>query len=116
MENLKRAFRPEFLNRIDDIVVFHPLTEAELGDIANIMMNDLRKRLAEQDLTLELTDEALKELSRDGYDVEYGARPLRRTIQNKIEDPLADALLEGKYKEGDTIKVDVEEGKFVFTK
>ena len=80
------------------------------------MMNDLRKRLAEQDLTLELTDEALKELSRDGYDVEYGARPLRRTIQNKIEDPLADALLEGKYKEGDTIKVDVEEGKFVFTK
>ncbi len=116
MENLKRAFRPEFLNRIDDIVVFHPLTEAELGDIANIMMNDLRKRLAEQDLSLELTDEALKELSRDGYDVEYGARPLRRTIQNKIEDPLADALLEGKYKEGDTIKVDVEEGKFVFTK
>lgn len=116
MDNLKKAFRPEFLNRIDDIVVFHPLTGDEVRQIADIMMNDLRKRLAERELSLELTDAALDELSKDGYDVEYGARPLRRTIQNKIEDPLADALLEGKFQEGDTIKIDLEDGKFVFTK
>ena len=117
MDNLKKAFRPEFLNRIDDIVVFHPLTDVELKEIVNIMMNDLRKRLADRELSIEFTEAALEELAKDGYDPEYGARPLRRAIQNKIEDPLADALLGGTYKDGDTIKVDLDDKQqFVFTK
>lgn len=117
MDNLKKAFRPEFLNRIDDIVVFHPLTADELKQIVGIMTNDLRKRLADRDLTLEFSDAALTELAKDGYDPEYGARPLRRTIQNKIEDPLADALLSGQYQDGDTIKVALDDNnQFVFTK
>lgn len=117
MDNLKKAFRPEFLNRIDDIVVFHPLTADELKQIVGIMTNDLRKRLADRDLSLEFSDAALSELAKDGYDPEYGARPLRRAIQNKIEDPLADALLSGQYQDGDTIKVDLDDNnKFIFTK
>ena len=117
MDNLKKAFRPEFLNRIDDIVVFHPLTADELKQIVGIMTNDLRKRLADRDLSLEFSDAALSELAKDGYDPEYGARPLRRAIQNKIEDPLADALLSGQYQDGDTIKVDLDDNnQFIFTK
>ena len=117
MDNLKKAFRPEFLNRIDDIVVFHPLTADELKQIVGIMTNDLRKRLADRDLSLEFSDAALSELAKDGYDPEYGARPLRRAIQTKIEDPLADALLSGQYQDGDTIKVDLDDNnQFIFTK
>ena len=81
------------------------------------MTNDLRKRLADRDLSLEFSDAALSELAKDGYDPEYGARPLRRAIQNKIEDPLADALLSGQYQDGDTIKVDLDDNnQFIFTK
>ena len=117
MDNLKKAFRPEFLNRIDDIVVFHPLTADELKQIVGIMMKDLRKRLADRDLSITLSDEALDELAKVGYDPEFGARPLRRAIQNQIEDPLADALLAGQYQAGDTIKVALGDDKqFVFTK
>ena len=117
MDNLKKAFRPEFLNRIDDIVVFHPLTAEELKQIVGIMMKDLRKRLADRDLSITLSDEALDELAKVGYDPEFGARPLRRAIQNQIEDPLADALLAGQYQAGDTIKVALDDDKqFVFTK
>ena len=117
MDNLKKAFRPEFLNRIDDIVVFHPLTADELKQIVGIMMKDLRKRLADRDLSITLSDEALDELAKVGYDPEFGARPLRRAIQNQIEDPLADALLAGQYQAGDTIKVALDDDKqFVFTK
>ena len=117
MDNLKKAFRPEFLNRIDDIVVFHPLTDNELKQIVGIMMKDLKKRLADRDLSITLSDDALEELAKVGYDPEFGARPLRRAIQNQIEDPLADALLAGQYKNGDTIKVDLDDDKkFVFTK
>ena len=117
MDNLKKAFRPEFLNRIDDIVVFHPLTDNELKQIVGIMMKDLKKRLADRDLAITLSDDALEELAKVGYDPEFGARPLRRAIQNQIEDPLADALLAGQYKNGDTIKVELDaDKKFVFTK
>lgn len=108
MDILKKAFRPEFLNRIDDIVVFHPLTDMELKQIVGIMMKDLRKRLADRGLSIELTDAALDELAKVGYDPEFGARPLRRAIQDQIEDPLADALLAGTYHDGDTIKVDLD--------
>lgn len=111
MDTLKKAFRPEFLNRIDDIVVFHPLTDVELKQIVGIMMKDLKKRLADRGLSIELSEAALDELAKVGYDPEFGARPLRRAIQNQIEDPLADALLAGTYQEGDTIKVDLDEDK-----
>ena len=117
MDNLKKAFRSEFLNRIDDIVVFHPLTDDELKQIVGIMMKDLKKRLADRDLAITLDDDALEALAKVGYDPEFGARPLRRAIQNQIEDPLADALLAGDYQPGDTIKVAVDDDKkFVFTK
>ncbi|MEE0434491.1 MAG: ATP-dependent Clp protease ATP-binding subunit [Peptococcaceae bacterium] len=117
MDNLKKAFRPEFLNRIDDIVVFHPLTADELKEIVGIMMKDLTKRLADRDLKISMSDEALEEIAKVGYDPEFGARPLRRAIQNQIEDPLADDLLAGKFKAGDTIHVSVNEDKqFVFEK
>ncbi len=117
MDNLKKAFRPEFLNRIDDIVVFHPLTADELKEIVGIMMKDLKKRLADRDLKISMSDEALEEIAKVGYDPEFGARPLRRAIQNQIEDPLADDLLAGKFKAGDTIHVSVNEDKqFVFEK
>ena len=111
MDNLKKAFRPEFLNRIDDIVVFHPLTDSELKQIVGIMMKDLRKRLADRGLSITLSDNALEELAKVGYDPEFGARPLRRAIQNQIEDPLADALLAGQYHDGDTIKVELDDEK-----
>ena len=105
------------MNRIDDIVVFHPLTADELKQIVGIMMKDLRKRLADRDLSITLSDEALDGLAKVGYDPEFGARPLRRAIQNQIEDPLADALLAGQYQAGDTIKVALDDDKqFVFTK
>ena len=117
MKALQSFLRPEFLNRIDDIVVFHPLTDNELKQIVGIMMKDLKKRLADRDLSITLSDDALEELAKVGYDPEFGARPLRRAIQNQIEDPLADALLAGQYKNGDTIKVDLDDDKkFVFTK
>lgn len=117
MDNLKKAFRPEFLNRIDDIVVFHPLTADELKEIVGIMMKDLKKRLADRELSISMSDEALEEIAKVGYDPEFGARPLRRAIQNQIEDPLADDLLAGKFNAGDTIHVTVnEDKKFVFGK
>ena len=117
MDNLKKVFRPEFLNRIDDIVVFHPLTDDELKQIVTIMLSDLKKRLADRELSLSLSDDAIEELAKVGYDPEFGARPLRRAIQNQIEDPLADALLTGEYQSGDTVKVELDDKqKFIFTK
>ena len=117
MDNLKKAFRPEFLNRIDDIVVFHPLSAEDLQRIVTIMMKDLETRLHERGLSLALSPEALQELAAVGFDQEFGARPLRRAIQNKIEDPLADALLAGRYQPGDTVQIILDDGKnFVFTK
>ncbi len=100
-------FRPEFLNRIDEIVRFRPLSEADLSVIVGIQLGRLRTRLAERRLTLEVTDKAAAWLAATGYDPDYGARPLRRVIQRHVEDPLALALLEARYAEGDTVLVDV---------
>ena len=114
MGYVKKAFRPEFINRIDDIVVFHPLTDTEIEQIVGLMLGDLRKRLAEQDMTLEISEEALKAIAKVGFDPEYGARPLRRAIQNEVEDLLSDALLAGTYTNGDVIQIDADaEGKIV---
>ena len=102
---LKRHFRPEFLNRVDDIIIFHSLDEDQLAQIVEIQLKRLEKRLAQQQLTLELDKSAKQLLARDGYDPQFGARPLKRTIQEKLLDPLSLRLLEGEFKPGDTIKV-----------
>jgi ATP-dependent Clp protease ATP-binding subunit ClpC len=106
-QELKRTFRPEFLNRIDEIVVFDPLTEEQIGQIVELQVAELRKMLAERNLLVELTSAAKEWLAREGFDPSYGARPLRRTIQRWVENPLAKRLLAGEFKAGDTVLVDV---------
>ena len=106
-------FKPEFVNRIDEIVRFHSLTEADLNRIVTIQFQGLRGRLAERRLSLEVTPAAEHLLAHEGFDPDFGARPLRRVIQRQVEDPLALALLEGRYPEGSTVTVDVEDGRTV---
>lgn len=106
-------FRPELINRIDEVVVFHPLEKNQIERIASIQLDRLRRRLVERDLALELTPDALHLLGEAGFDPIYGARPLKRAIQMRLENPLAQALLSGKYAPGDTIKVDVHDGELV---
>lgn len=108
LEALKSAFRPEFLNRVDETIIFHRLTEKEIGRIVDIQLQSLRKRLARNGMTLELTDNAKQFLGAKGFDPAYGARPLKRTLQQYIENPLSMAILEGRVKDGDTIVADLE--------
>jgi ATP-dependent Clp protease ATP-binding subunit ClpB len=111
-----KHFRPEFINRIDETVVFHPLDEEQIRVIADLQINRLRNRLLERELNLTLSKEALDYLAASGYDPVYGARPLKRAIQQHIENPLAQEILSGKFAPGDTISVKVEKGKLVFLK
>jgi len=106
---LKQTFRPEFLNRIDAVVVFHSLTQEQIREIVNLELERVRAQLAEQDIKLEVTTEAMDLIGVRGYDHVYGARPLRRIIQNLIEDPLAEGLLNGRFQAGNTVRVEVEE-------
>jgi ATP-dependent Clp protease ATP-binding subunit ClpB len=115
-EAMRETFRPEFLNRIDEIVVFSPLSREQLGEIVELQLERLRARLAERGLALELTDDAKRALAEAGWDPTYGARPLKRAIQRLVENPLALRLLEGEFAEGDTVRVDVEDGELVFAK
>jgi ATP-dependent Clp protease ATP-binding subunit ClpC len=115
-EALRQAFRPEFLNRIDEIVVFQALTETELTQIVDLLVGEVAERLREQGMALELTPKAKTLLVREGYNPAYGARPLRRTVQRLVETPLSRALLKGEYKAGTTIIVDVDNGKLTFDK
>ena len=115
-EELKKAFRPEFLNRIDDIIVFAHLSKEEIREIVDLMMKDLFKRLAERGLSIEVTDEVKDYLAKDGYSEAYGARPLRRLIQRKIEDELAEEILTNAYQDGDTIVLKLKDDKIVFEK
>ncbi|KRL66008.1 Clp protease DnaK DnaJ chaperone ATP-binding subunit [Companilactobacillus versmoldensis DSM 14857 = KCTC 3814] len=108
---LKKFFRPEFLNRIDETIVFKALNKEQLKSIAKIMSNNLRKRLAEREVKLSISPTAYDDLVKDGYDPEYGARPMRRTIQREIEDPVSELLLMNNIAEGDTIKVGSKKGK-----
>jgi ATP-dependent Clp protease ATP-binding subunit ClpB len=108
LEELRRHFRPEFLNRVDEVVVFHALSEGHLKQIVGIQLDRLRKRLAERHITLELTDAAKEHLVRVGYDPAYGARPLKRTIQREVETALGRLLLEGKVRDGQTVRVDYD--------
>jgi len=116
MEVVGQHFRPEFINRVDETVVFHPLGQAQLKGIAGIQLDYLRKRLVEREMSLTLSDAALDKLVEAGFDPVYGARPLKRAIQNQLENPLAQALLKGEFVQGDAISVDVADGKFTFTK
>ncbi|QBD79018.1 ATP-dependent Clp protease ATP-binding subunit [Ktedonosporobacter rubrisoli] len=113
LDNLKRIFRPEFINRIDQIVVFHALGKVELYRIVDLMLNQVRFRLQEQGMALEVSDEVRDLLLEEGFDEEYGARPLRRAIQTHVDDALADALLDGKIAEGQTVVLSVSDGQIV---
>jgi ATP-dependent Clp protease ATP-binding subunit ClpC len=106
-EELKNVFNPEFLNRLDDVIVFHPLSREHIGQIVSVLLKDVRKRLAEEELTLTLTEADTDFLERQGYDESYGARPLKRAIQRFIEDPLSEKILVGEFARGDEIEVDV---------
>jgi ATP-dependent Clp protease ATP-binding subunit ClpB len=113
-EELRERFRPEFLNRIDEIVVFRPLTREQLGEIVELQLARLRERLAERRLSLQLTDAAKELLTEAGWDPTYGARPLKRALQRLVENPLALRLLEGEFVDGDTVGVDARDGDVVF--
>ncbi len=116
-DTLRQVFRPEFLNRIDEIIVFHALSEADLSAIVELLLADLARRLADHDLTLEVTPAARRLIVGEGFDPAYGARPLRRSIQRLVENPLARALLEGRFRPGTTIKVDADpvSGTLIFS-
>ncbi len=114
MEIVSQHFRPEFINRVDDVVVFHPLQQQQIRAIADIQLSHLRERLAERDIKLMLSDEALDLIASEGFDPVYGARPLKRVIQHEIENPLAQDLLSGKFSAGDTVNIEVEADKLIF--
>jgi ATP-dependent Clp protease ATP-binding subunit ClpC len=115
-EELKKAFRPEFLNRVDDIIVFAHLNQEEIREIVDLMLKDLFKRLGERDLTIEVTDAAKDYLAKEGYSEAYGARPLRRVIQKKVEDVLAEEILSGNYQANDKLLMDYREEKIIIEK
>jgi ATP-dependent Clp protease ATP-binding subunit ClpB len=115
-EAMREFFRPEFLNRIDEVVEFRALTREQLGEIVELQLEQLRERLAARGLDLELTDEAKALVADAGWDPTYGARPLKRAIQRLIENPLALRLLEGDFAEGDTVRLDVEDGGLAFAR
>jgi ATP-dependent Clp protease ATP-binding subunit ClpC len=110
VDEMKKTFRPEFLNRIDATIVFHALSESEVVQIADLMINRIKKQLTEQEITIEVTEAAKKLLVSKGYDVNFGARPLRRVIQDMVEDALSHGMLEGRFKRGDHVKIDASEG------
>jgi ATP-dependent Clp protease ATP-binding subunit ClpC len=106
LDQLKNQFRPEFLNRVDSVVVFRSLTVDEIRQIVDLLLKRVRDQLRTQEMTLDVTSDAKDHLIKLGYDSDYGARPLRRVIQNMIEDPLAEALLVGRFQAGQTVVVD----------
>ncbi|WP_461613829.1 ATP-dependent Clp protease ATP-binding subunit [Clostridium sp. Marseille-QA1073] len=116
MEELKRSFRPEFLNRIDDIIVFHSLAEEDLLEIVGLMLNSVSERLKEKEINIEFDEEAKKYLAKEGFDPTYGARPLRRAITKTVEDKLSEEILKGNVKQGDSLIVTVEENELKFNK
>jgi len=112
---MKQTFRPEFLNRLDEIVIFQGLTKEQIKQIVDLMMKDVKKRLAERKITVELTEEAKAQLAKEGFDPAFGARPLRRTMQRQVENPLSTKILQGEFKEGDRVLVDAGPKGFTFT-
>ncbi|HXV72438.1 MAG TPA: AAA family ATPase, partial [Acidimicrobiia bacterium] len=115
MKAVRDEFRPEFLNRIDDVIVFDKLSPEDLREIVEIQMGSLRERLEARGIDLAVTDDALDLLAERGYDPVYGARPLKRVLQKDLADPIATAILEGRYGDGDSVKVMVEDGELTLT-
>src|SRR4029078_12099385 len=113
---VKNHFRPEFVNRIDEIVLFHSLDEANIADIARVQLRELDKRVRSMDMEIEISDAAVAELAKAGFDPVYGARPLKRAIQQQIENPLSKAMLEGRFAPKEEIVVDAKNGAFTFDK
>ncbi|MCK4705932.1 MAG: AAA family ATPase, partial [Gammaproteobacteria bacterium] len=116
MDIVGQHFRPEFINRVDETVVFHPLGREQIRTIAKIQIEHLRQRLYDQDIAIEISEAALDKIGETGFDPVYGARPLKRAMQQYLENPLAQQLLVGDYVAGDTIEVDVKEGELKFSK
>jgi ATP-dependent Clp protease ATP-binding subunit ClpB len=117
MQELRGAFRPEFINRVDETIVFRPLSREQIGQIVEIQLGRLRKLLTDRKLALELTPQAREQLTNEGYDPVYGARPIKRVIQQRLQNPLALKLLQGEFREGDTVLVSVDEKEqFTFSK
>jgi ATP-dependent Clp protease ATP-binding subunit ClpC len=114
MSELKNVFRPEFLNRVDDIIVFNKLSQDEIKLIAKKMLDTLAQRLEKLNIKITFTDEAVTAIADAGFDENYGARPLRRSIQSKIEDALSEDMLEGKVKENSQVECDFKDNQFVF--
>ena len=115
MEELKKAFRPEFLNRIDETVVFHSLKQEEIHEIVKIMSQSVVKRMAEQEVKVKITPAAIEVIGKVGFDPEYGARPIRRALQKEVEDRLSEALLSGQIQLGDTVTFGASKGKITLT-
>jgi len=111
MSEVKELFRPEFLNRLDDIIVFQPLAEKEVEAIADLMIKELEERLAEREIHIQITPDAKKILIEKGFDAKYGARPLRRTIERLVENPISDKILEGEFTKGDLIVIRARDGQ-----
>lgn len=116
MAELRQTFRPEFLNRIDDIIVFRALTEQDIEEVARRMLKTVAGRMEAMDIHLDASDEAVKELAKEGFDPRYGARPLRRAIQSKVEDAVAERMLDGTLQTGDTAKLTVENQQILVSK
>tara|TARA_A100001037_G_scaffold209154_1_gene187376 strand:- start:260 stop:718 length:459 start_codon:yes stop_codon:yes gene_type:complete len=116
MEMVAQHFRPEFLNRVDEVVVFHPLGPQHIRDVTDIQLRRLNDRLGDLDISLAPTDAALEHIAASGFDPVYGARPLKRAIQTLVENPLSKAILSGEFTNGDTIEVNVGEEKLTFAK
>jgi ATP-dependent Clp protease ATP-binding subunit ClpC len=116
LDAMKKDFRPEFLNRIDETIVFHPLTDPELKQIAGLMIADVQKQVKLQEMELEVTEAAKEIIVKEGFEPKFGARPLRRAVQRLIENPLSNDIIEGKFKAGDKIKADAKDGKIFFEK
>ena len=116
MEELKTSFRPEFLNRIDDIIVFHQLQEEDLKQIVKLMLNDVSMRLKEKEIDINFDQKAQELLAKEGFDITYGARPLRRAITKTVEDKLSEEMLKGNVKRGDKVEVVVEGEELSFNK
>ena len=114
LEAMQTRFLPEFLNRIDEIIVFHPLDRAQIRKIVDLQIDELAKLLAGRELELDVTEAARNEIANAGYDPIYGARPLKRIIQQRVQNPLATELLKGEYPEGTRIRIDYQEPDFTF--
>jgi ATP-dependent Clp protease ATP-binding subunit ClpB len=114
MSALRNKFRPEFLNRIDETIIFHALTEEHLVKIVDIQLERIKAFVADRNIELQVSPAAREALAEEGFDPVYGARPLKRTIQRRIQDPLAMEILESRFKEGDTVRVDFKDGEYVF--